>query len=119
MISPVNSDRGVECLYLCERILPVGAVDDQNDLMGCAGHRFVLRALDPFQFFHQVLLRRQASGGVGNQYVDPARLRGGHCIEHDRCRITAALRDHFDVISRTPDRELFACRGAKGVARRQ
>ena len=119
MISPVRPTAVVERLHLRQRVLPVGAVDDQHHLVRCTRHRLVLRALDAFQLFHQMLLRRQAAGSVGNQHVDAARLCGGHRIENHRGRIAAALRDDLDLIARAPDRELFARRSAERVAGRQ
>ncbi len=87
--------------------------------MRCTRHRLVLCALDPFQLFHQVLLCWQTPGRVGYQDVHAARFRSRNRVEHDRRRVTAALRNHFDRVACAPDRELFARRCTKRIARCQ
>ena len=83
------------------------------------GQGFGDHAFDLFDLFHQMRLRGQPPGGVGQHHIDVARLRGMHRIVDHRRRIAALLRDDGDVVALAPGDELFARRRAKGVARRQ
>ena len=82
-----------------------------------AGQGFVGHAFDFFQFVHQVQLRGQTSGCVGNHHVQLFGLRRGDGVKYDRRRIAGFLRDHGDVVALTPDGELLTRRCAEGVAR--
>jgi hypothetical protein len=84
-----------------------------------AGHRLADGALDLLQLLHQVQLRRQAAGGVGDDDVAAARAAGGHGIEAHRRRVAAFLADDLDAVAVGPHRELFARGGAEGVGRGQ
>ena len=68
---------------------------------------------------HQVQLRRQAPGGVGEHDVDAARLRRVDRVEDHRRGVARFLRDHCDVVALAPDLQLLARGGAKRVARGQ
>jgi hypothetical protein len=73
-------------------------------------------APDLGELVHQVALRGQPSGRVGEHDVDPARRCGRDRVERDGRRIAACLRDHRDVVALAPDFELLARRRAERVA---
>ena len=94
----------VEFLRLRDRILPDGSVEHQQHLVRCARVEAREHALDLLELLHEVSLRVQSAGRVGDQHIDVARARG-----LSASKITAAgsspglLRDDGHVIARRPD----------------
>jgi hypothetical protein len=81
----------------------------------CAFHGFALRASNAGKFFHEVGLRRQASGRIGNDNIGAASAARRDGVENNSGRISAALRDHVNLVAFAPDGQLFARGGAEGV----
>ena len=82
-----------------------------------SGIGFLNHPLDLFQLFHQVNLRGQAPGSVHQHHVFLARLAGTHRVKAHCSRVTAFLADDFHRVAVSPDGELLARCGAKGVSR--
>ena len=97
----VLSDVGVEHQQHFVRPRIVGLLDYPADLG---------------DFFHQVQLRRQASRGIRQDDIDPARTGGIDGIEHHGGRVAGLLGDHGDAVPFAPGGQLLAGRGAEGVA---
>ncbi len=83
----------------------------------CIG--FLHHALDLFQLFHQMKLRRQTPGGIDQHHIPAARLAGAHGIKRHSRRVAAFLADDFYRVAVGPDAELLARGGAEGVGRGQ
>ncbi|MNR17457.1 hypothetical protein D3C85_1341180 [compost metagenome] len=79
------------------------------------GNRLLDHALHLLDFFHQVQLRRQAAGGVGDDDVDAAGHGSLHRIVADGGGVAALLCDHGDVVALTPGNQLFAGGSTEGV----
>ena len=73
---PGHADRGVRTLRLRERVLAGGAVEHQQHFVRRARSTAGDDAPDLLQLVHQLRLRVQPAGGVGDQHVDAARARG-------------------------------------------
>ncbi len=68
------------------------------------------------QLFHQVRFILQTPGGIGNQYVNMARLRRLNGVENHRGGVGAGvLGDHRDIITLAPDLQLFHRRRTEGI----
>ena len=83
------------------------------------GQGFLQHALHFFDFFHQVQLGGQASGGVGQYDVDAAGFCGFHGIETHGGGVAGGLGNHGNVVALAPLLQLLARGGAEGVARGQ
>ncbi len=106
----------VEGFDLLHGVLADAGIEHQQHFMRAGGVGFLDHAPYFGDFFHQVQLRGQTAGGVGQHHIDVARARGADGIEYDGGRIAGCLGDDADAIALTPGGELLACCGAKGVA---
>ena len=79
-----------------------------------------LLADDPvqlLQFLHQIVFRVEAAGGVDEQIIRLARLRGGHSVMRHGRRVRAvSAGDDFHLEFLAPEFDLFDGRSAEGVA---
>ncbi len=85
--------------------------------MRCCFLRLADHALDFFQLFHQMQLRGQAAGGIGNHHVATAGATCGYRIKTHRSRIAAFLADNLHTRAISPDAELLTRGCAEGVGR--
>ena len=93
-------------------------VEDEEDVPRLVGHAPFDHSTDLGELVHQLLLVLEPAGGVDEDRVEPARLRGGDGVEGDRPRIGAGtLRDHRHAEPLAPDAELLDRRGAERVRR--
>ena len=83
--------------------------------MRCRSVCLLHHALDFFQLFHQVQLRRQAACGVDQHHVFAARLARAYGIKTHSGRVAAFLADDLHSVAVGPHRELLARCRAKGV----
>ena len=111
-----DAQRFVKRLYLRQRVLAVVGVQHNKHFVRCARQRLVDHAFDLFDLFHQMQLRGQAPGGIGQHDIDAARGRRLYGVVHHRSGVAPGLADDGNVIARAPFGQLLACRGAKGVA---
>lgn len=107
---------GVKGLDLCERILAIGAVYDENHLVRGAFHGFFLRATNAAKLFHQIGLRRQTPSRVGNDHIEVTRTASGDRVKDNRSRVAARLGDHIDAVTLSPNCQLFAGSRSERVA---
>jgi hypothetical protein len=75
--------------------------------------------VDLAQLVHQVALRGQAAGGVGQHHVAAAGTAGADGIEAHRRRIATFLADDLDLVAVGPHRELLSGGCAEGVGSRE
>ena len=114
---PVTPSPLLNSLGLRDRVLADGAVEHQQHLVRRAGIEPRQHALDLLELVHQMSLGVQPPRGVGDQDVDVARARGLQAIEDDGGGLGARLLgDDGHPIALGPDLQLFARRGAKGIA---
>src|SRR5439155_17305529 len=107
-----------ELLGLYEAVLPGRRIEDEQHLGDLAG-RLVGHAADLAQLLHEVDLRVQPAGGVGQHQVVPASRGPFDGVEHDRARVAARGAAHdLGAGARGPGLELLGRGGAKGVRRR-
>ena len=114
-----EAERFVECLDLGQRVLADVGVEHQQDFMRRAGVGLLNHAFDLADLVHQVQLRRQAAGGIGQHDVDAARPGGMDGVEDHRRRIAALRGNDLDIVALAPFGQLLARGGAERVARRQ
>src|SRR5438445_11807913 len=88
---PGETERLIERLELTERVLPGIGVQHEPNFVRGAGLRLGDGALDLLRLFHQVQLRGEPPGRVGDDHVDPARARRGDRVEDHRSGIAARL----------------------------
>ena len=117
-MSPVRPSASSNAFTCASAFWPGVGVEHEQHLMRRAVERLARHALDLADLLHEVQLRRQAPGGVGDEHVDAARARGA------AARRTPRRRDRPEscAITGTPLRspqtdELLARRRAEGVAR--
>jgi hypothetical protein len=114
---PVSPAR-VEGLDLGQRVLPVLPSTTSSTSCGAPVLRLADHAADLLQLLHQVQLRRQAAGGVGDDHVAAARRPA-----LTASKVTAAGSPPSWLTISTgcgrPTRQLLARGGAEGVGRGQ
>ena len=112
-----EAERLVEGLHLAHRVLPgVGVDHEPASRAARSGIGLGHHALHLADLVHEVQLRGQAPGGVGEHDVDAlARAPTGWRRRSPRPS-RPFLRDHGHVVARAPFGELLARRGAEGVA---
>ncbi len=113
---PGEAERLVERLHLGERVLPGIRVEHEQHVVRRAVHGLGGDALHLADLLHEMELRGQPPGGVGDHDVDAARARRAEGVEHDRAGIARSLRDHRHVVARAPGDELLARGRAERVA---
>ena len=91
-------------------------IEHDDDFVRRLGHGFLQNAFDLFDFFHQVQLGGQASGGVGQYDVGFAGFSGLDGVVADGGGIAFGLGDDGDTVAFAPFLELLAGGGAEGVA---
>ena len=116
----MSGDGLVEFARLVQRIHAGGGVKHQQDFMRRAGQFLVHDAMQLLQFLHEIVLGVEAAGGVDEQVIGFAGLRGGDSVVRDGGGIGAvSAGDHRHVQALAPEFELLDGRGAKRVARGQ
>ncbi|CWP11813.1 Uncharacterised protein [Neisseria meningitidis] len=91
-------------------------IKHDDDFVWRVGHGFLQHAFHFFDFFHQVKLRGQAAGGVGQHNVDAARFGGLDGIEAHGGGIARGLRNHGYVVAFAPSLKLLTRGGAESIA---
>ena len=115
---PVTPTASWNCTACASAFWPWLASSTSSTSCGAVGSSRVEHALDLLQLLHQVALRVQAAGGVGDQHVDAARLRRLQRVEDHRGRVRArGLRDDRHAVALAPDLQLLDGGGAERVAR--
>ena len=110
----------MEQFGLAYRILPGAGIKRQHNFMRRVFVQFLHHANDFFQFFHQVRFVLQTTCGIGNQHINVSRLRGLNGVEDNGSGIRAGmLGNHRNIVTLTPDLQLFDRCGAERIARRQ
>ena len=129
MTRPVSCSAASKACTCASAFCPVLPSMTSSTSCGAPGLRLADHAADLLQLLHQVRLRGQAPGGVGDDDVAAARLAGDDGVEGDAGRIAAFLADDLDaaaaafaaarrIVRRArPRPQLLARRGAKGVGR--
>jgi hypothetical protein len=108
----------VEDPRLGDAVLARGRVQDEEHFVRRARALTADHALDLGQLRHEIRLRVEPAGGVHDQDLRPAGLRGLHGIEGHRRRIRpGALAHHRHADPFAPALELVDRRGPKRVAR--
>jgi hypothetical protein len=77
----------LEDLDLLERVLPVGGIEHEDDIVRGLGVEAAQHAADLGQLVHQFALVVQAPGGVDDQHVGALVGRRLDRVEHDRGRV--------------------------------
>ena len=115
-----DADPFVKLLGLGHRVLADGAVEHQQHLVRRPGVQARQHAFDLLELVHEMHLGVQTPGGVRDQDIDVARLRGLQAVVDHRGGLGArGLRHDGHAVAGGPGLELLARRGAKGVAGRQ
>ena len=114
---PGEVDGLAEDLRLAQAVLAGRRVDDDQRLGRRLAELLGDHPVDLGELVHQIRAGVEATGGVGEDHVDPARLPGLDRVEEDGARVLAGLRlDDLAARALGPGRELLDRGGAVGVA---
>ena len=105
----------IKSFDLGQRILTGVAINHQQNFMRRSGICFLHHTLDFFQFFHQVQLGGQASGGIDQHHIAATRFASGHRVKADRRRVALVLADDVYLVAVCPHHQLLFGGGAKCV----
>jgi len=108
----------VEFARLVQRIHAGAAIEYQQHFVRRAGQLLADDAVELVQLLHEVVLGVQAAGGVDEQVIRMAGLRGGDGIVRHGGGIRAiGAGDDLDLEAGAPELELLDGGGAEGVTR--
>ena len=93
----------VEFARLVQRIHAGRRIEHQQNFVRRAGQLFAHDAMQLLQFLHQIVFRVQAAGGIDEEIIRFARLRGGDGIVRDGGGIgSVSAGDHLDFQTLRP-----------------